>query len=257
MHLRPATVVTTLGAIAATAIVAPREAGAATLEYVVNGADGPFAAEARFVFDDSGATTTLDVQLRNVGGTDERGNQWLTGLFFDLAGSPTLAYSGLGGDAVDGFNDLVDRDLDPYAPVNGEDAAHYWGLAQDAQTNLAGVGGQAYALHAAGFHGLGTGVLDEVPGVTTGVGRDGGIVNGAANIPGNVDPYVFGGLWLTFDLGDYDLSAAAISNVLFHYGTDASQPGFAGDVTAVVPVPPAAALGVVGLGVVGLRRRRG
>jgi hypothetical protein len=232
---------------------AVRTASADMLTLSLSGTDGIFSATANFIFDDSGGSTTLGIQLINTGGTDEPGNQWLTGLFFDLAESPTMTYTGLGGTDADAFNDLVDTDLDPFLGGANIDAGDYWWLDQDASDAIQDRGGQDYALYAAGFFSFDGAALDDDLGAPSPQGRDGGIVNGATGIPGNGAPFVWSGAWFTFDLGDYDLAQAAVSNVYFKYGTSEDQPGFA---AVVVPVPPAVLIGGLGLAAASILRRR-
>lgn len=250
---------TTLAA-AALAVAGAGSAQAGEITISLSGSSGPFSADVNFIFNDDGASTLLGIQLSNTGGTDAPGNAWLTGLFFDLVGSPTMTYIGLGGDSSDSFNDLVYNDLSTYTPVAGEDAAHFWGLNQEAQTNLATTGGQEYALFAAGFFNLlsGGSMLDLAAGgpAPQPDGSDGGIINTATGT-GGPEPKILDGVWFVFDLGDYQFSSSSISNVWFQYGTSNEQPGFCqdGDCTTV-PEPATFALFLLGLaGVAGARRR--
>ncbi|MCZ6835412.1 MAG: hypothetical protein O7G85_06520 [Planctomycetota bacterium] len=229
---------------------------AAEVDITVMGSSGPFSATANFNFDDSGGSTILSIQLTNTGGTDEAGNAWLTGLFFDVVGSPDMTYVGLGGDGSDSFNDLVYNDLSTYTPVAGEDAAHFWGLNDEAQTNLASTGSQEYALYAAGFFGLPTGNTDMLDYVAGGPdpqpdGPDGGIIN-TATTTGGPEPKILNGIWLVFDLGQYAFDESSVSNVWFQYGTDNDQPGFG----KLIPVPLALPLGLAGLAGIAVGRKR-
>jgi hypothetical protein len=248
-------------ATAAFAVAGAGSAQASVITVMVSGNDGPFSADAVFTFNDNGATTTLGIQLTNTGGTDDPGNAWLTGLFFGLAGSPTMTYTGLGGDGSDSFNDLVNNDLSTYTALAGEDADHFWGLNQEAQTNLDSTGGQEYALFAAGFFSLPSGNTDVLDFTAGGPspqpdGSDGGIINTATGT-GGPEPKILDGIWFTFDLGDYQFSLASVDNVWFQYGTSSDQPGFCAGDCVSLPEPGTLSLLLIGFaGVAWMRRRK-
>jgi len=241
--------------VTASAMCVTAATHASSVTYALN--SGTYQASATFLFDD--ATNTLGIQLVNTGaGTN--GNGWLTGLFFDLAGSPTMTYSGMGAGS---FNQLVDADLN--GPSVGDPWEHhtadmYWALEQDAEAYLPdSVGDQEYALYAAGFFNLpgSAAAAPLVPGHGIAInGQDGGIVNDQVTINNdNHEPYVLDGVWFNWTLDvddDFDL-AGSLSNVFLQYGTSSSQPGFS---VVVVPLPPAAWAGGIGLIAAGFMRRR-
>lgn len=253
--------------VAASVLAFGAAANASSFSYSISSGSGSnnFAADATFTFTSNGDnTTTLDIQLQNTGTGANTGSGWLTGLFFDLAGSPTLNYAGLGGDSSDGYNDLVDWQLNAGTTEDWASltAASYWALEDDASSYLDGsgsspdVGGQEFALYAAGHFNL-PGSASSAPfvsGENIG-GQDGGIVNSNTQINNaNHAPYVLDGLWVSFTIdGDYAADENSLSNLWFQYGTSASQPGFA---VVTAPVPPAAWAGGIGLIAAGIMRRR-
>ena len=124
-------------------------------------ASGGQSADANFIFSSSGGVTTLSIQLISTTAqpyTGGAGNQHLTGLFFDLAGinSSSFSYNGLVSDPA--FNDLINND---FTSRTGDSttADQYWAFNDmtsdtSASTNLSSVGGQEFALFAAGFFDL-------------------------------------------------------------------------------------------------------
>ena len=76
--------------------------------------------------------------------------------------------------------------------------------------------------------------------------------SGTLNLPdGHTREMVDGGIWLTFDLGDYSFDENSISDVSFVFGTSFSE-------VVLVPVPLALPLGLAGLaGVIVGRKRLG
>lgn len=231
--------------------------------------NGTQAATVNFIFNDDGATTTLSVQLINdMTATGALGSpQWLQGVFFNISGTPTMTYTGLGGNGSDGFNDLIEvtdggagfdtisswsmLGTDSITPVLAD---HFWGLRQDFSAGDLPFGSQTYGLAAAGL-----GVFSEsnvlnfvtggpVPqldgpdgGILSGNLIDGGILDIPSGIAENHDPMLDGGLWLTFDLGSYDITSASVTDVFFQFGTSFGE---------VIPLPlafPLAALGLVGI----------
>jgi hypothetical protein len=232
-------------------------------------ADGTHSATATFVFNDDGPTTTLDILLVNTMSVTGEGTnpQWLQGLFFDIAGSPVLSYLGLGGDGSDAYNDMVivhDGGMGPdtYTAYNTVSVDHFWALDQNISGGLLPFGSQQYGLGAAGF---GVFSSTEVLNLQAGGplpqldGSDGGILsgdllaNGTLDLPGGHTEreMVDGGIWLSFDLGDYDVEDASVDNVNFVFGTSFGE-------VVLIPVPAALPLGLAGLvGLVVGRRRIG
>jgi len=246
------------GALGVLAITGVTHASSVT--YAIN--SGGYSASATFMYDSG--SNTLGIQLENTGaGTD--GNGWLTGLFFDLADSPTMTYAGMGSSP---FNQLVGADLN--GPVVGDPwenhtADMYWALEQNAEAYLPdSVGDQDFALYAAGFYNLpgdaATAPLEPGQGIEIN-GQDGGIVNDQVQINNdNGEPYVLDGIWFNWTLevsADFNL-ADSLSNIAFKYGTSDSQPVFSGEITdpSMIPLPPAAWAGGIGLIAAGFMRRR-
>lgn len=254
------------GALSVVAICGPTHAATVTITQTLD--DGTHAATAIFIFDDSGATTTLSIQLINdMSVTGEGTNpQWLQGLFFDMAGSPTMSYLGLGGDGSDDFNDMIqlspgatDTDPDPFVAYTDVTVDHFWGLRQDIAGGELPFGTQQYGLAAAGFGVFSeddvlnlqaTGPLPQLD------GSDGGILSatlldsGSINLPdGHTREMVDGGIWLTFDLGDYQFDESSISDVSFVFGTSFGE-------IVLVPVPLALPMGLAGLAGIAACRRR-
>lgn len=230
--------------------------------------NGTQAATAVFTFHDSGPSTTLDIRLiNNMTVTGSGTNpQWLQGVFFDLLNSPTMNYIGLGGTSGDDYNDMVTgtpgstpHSPDTWSPYTDVTADHFWALDQNLSGSLP-FGNQQYGLGAAGFGVFGPGDIlnyqaggpHPQPG-----GSDGGILsgdlidNGTLNLPNGhtTREFVDGGLWLMFDLGNYDINSAGVSGVTFVFGT-----GF--DEVVLVPLPMAMPVGLAGLALVAGARRR-
>jgi hypothetical protein len=227
--------------------------------------NGTQSASATFVFNDDGPTTTLSIMLTNT--MTANGNpSWLCGLFFDLAGSPTMSYTGLGGDGSDAFNDMVviqngsGSNPDSSSPYNTVIVDHFWGLDQNIGDGLLPFGSQQYGLGAAGFGVFASttvlnlqagGPLPQLDGSDGGILSGGMLDAGTLNIPNGHTgrPMVDGGIWLTFDLGEYDLDGAAVSDVVFVYGTSFGE-------VVLIPVPAALPLGIAGLAGLLIGRKR-
>jgi hypothetical protein len=141
---------------------------------------------------------------------------------------------------------------------------HFWGLNQSISGGSLPFGDQQYGLGAAGF---GVFAPSTILNLQAGGplpqpdGSDGGILSGDLLDAGTIDipsghtdrPMVDGGIWLTFDLGNYDINQAdeLVSDVNFVFGTSFGE-------IVLIPVPMALPVGLAGLiGVVMARRRLG
>ena len=173
---------------------------------------------------------------------------WLTGLFFDVAGSPELTF--VSAEAPLGMVTFDENGPSPYTDVG---PAHFWAFRSD----LTGESpfGQQYGLGATGFDVFGPGdILDPQEGGPTPQpgGVDGGILPNIEDVSvpkGHFGrPYVLGELHFKFDLGEYDIEYAGVENIAFVFGT-----GF--DEIVLIPLPAALPMGLAGLvGVIVIRR---
>ncbi len=260
------------GGVALIAMLSANASFGATTTITTSLTNGTQAATVNFIFDDSGASTTLSIQLVNdMTATGSGTNpQWLQGVFFDLVGSPEMSYIGMGGDGTDDFNDMIQLspgatsgDPDTFTSYTDVTVDHFWGLRDDISGGELPFGDQQYGLGAAGFGVFPSGSLNYQAGGPDPQldGSDGGIIsanvldNGTVNVPdGHTREMVDGGIWLVFDLGDYEFDEESVSDVTFVFGTDFGEvvlpPGVA------VPVPLALPLGLAGLvGLIACRRR--
>lgn len=211
--------------------------------------NGTQSSNSTFVFNDDGATTLLTVILTNTM-TSNSGPQWFTGAFFDIAGSPTMTYSGLTGTSMITLNGTSQT---AYTTVTAD---HFWAYRDDLSASLP-FGTQKYGLGAAGFDIFGlSDILNFQAGGPTPQpdGTDGGILADISGlqVPGGHEgkPFVLGSISLIFDLGNYDINNAGVSNVVSAFGT-----GF-DEVVLVIPLPMGASMALAGLGFVAVRRQR-
>lgn len=203
-----------------------------------------------FVFNDDGATTLLSIHITSTMTTNS-GPNWLTGVFFNITGTPTMNYdpSGLGA----GMITLIGTTQTAYTDYSAD---HFWGLRQDITSSELPFGDMQYGLASAGF-----GVFSESDVLNFQVGgpvpqldgTDGGILANIAGltVPGGHEgtPFVLGSLWLEFDLGSYDISGAEITDFALVFGT-----GF--DEVVLIPIPMALTMGLAGLAGVIVSRKR-
>ncbi len=226
--------------------------------------NGTQSATASFIFDD--VADTLTVVLRNTM-TTNGGPQWLTGLFWNLAGADGLNITPAGDpdSRVDGS--MITLSGTTRTTYNEVDVGHFWAYRDNLDSVDYGefldsaFGGttRQYGLGAAGFDVFSQSDILNLQGGPTPQpdGTDGGILADIVilEVPGGHEgkPFALASLEFLFDLGpDFELSnfgGLAVTDVAFVFGT-----GF--DETVLVPLPPAVWAGAVGLvGVVALRRR--
>ena len=214
--------------------------------------NGTQSASANFTFADGtelGDLATLTITLTNTM-TTNGGPNWLTGLFFDMAGSPALSYQSVNSQMItlDGTNQ---SDYTTAAPD------HFWAYRDDLSGMLP-FGDQQYGLGAAGFDIFGqSDMLNWDPNGPQPQpdGTDGGILADieGLSLPDGHDgtPFVLGSLQLTFWLPEgFNLDDADVSDVAFVFGT-----GF-DEIILVVPLPLPLAMAAAGLGIVAVFRRR-
>ncbi len=213
--------------------------------------NGTQSASADFTFSDAGpGPVALNIVLTNTMTTNGAPN-WLTGLFFDLAGSPTLDYQSisapLGMITLEGTTQTTYTDAAP---------DHFWAYRDDVSGELP-FGDQEYALGAAGLDIFGQGDVlnfDPMGPRPQPGGTDGGILADIAglSVPAGHEgrPFVLGSLGFDFLLpGVFDLNGLGVSDVRFLFGT-----GF--DEVVLIPLPLPAAMAGVGLMIVVFFRRR-
>ncbi len=213
--------------------------------------NGTQSASANFTFADGaelGDLSTLTITMTN-NMTTNSGPQWLTGLFFDVAGSPALDYQSVDGEMItlDGTTQHAYTDPAP---------DHFWAYRDDLTGELP-FGDQEYGLGAAGFDIFGESDIlnfDPKGPKPQPDGTDGGIladIAGLAVPDGHSDtPFVLGSLQLTFWLPEgFDLDAAGISNIAFVFGT-----GF--DEIVLIPLPIPLVMAATGFGIVAVFRRK-
>ncbi len=230
-------------------------ANASEVSFDFASTNGTQSAAANFTFTDVDAglgSTYLTISLTNTM-TSNGGPQWLTGLFFDIAGSPTLAYEN---DSAVG--DMITLDGTTQTPYNlhGAKADNFWAYRDDLSGELP-FGDQQYGLGAAGIDIFSlSDMLSPPPDaiLPQPAGTDGGILADIVGleVPGGHEgrPFVLGSLQFTFWLEDFALEDANVSDIAFFFGT-----GF-DEVILLIPLPMPLAMAGVGLGIVVLFRRR-
>ncbi len=227
--------------------------------------NGTQSASADFTFsaDNAMARVTLNIVLTNTM-TTNGGPNWLTGLFFNLAGSPTLDYKSTDGHMItlegttqsDFFYDA--GKTKPGLP------ADFWAYrGADHNDFFSGelpFGDQQYGLGASGLDVFGLNdVLGDPPDLILPqpAGSDGGILSnesivGGLQVPEGHEgrPFVLGSLEFIFELPvDFVLSQVGVGDIVFIFGT-----GF--DEVVLIPLPLPVAMAGAGLMIVVCFRRR-
>jgi len=214
--------------------------------------NGTQSASANFTFSEADqlAPVTLTIELTNTMESNA-GPNWLTGLFFNLAGDPTLTYQSL--TAPLGMITLEGTTQTPYGDAPPE---HFWAYRDDLTGELP-FGDQQYGLGAAGLDifgsadilGLGAGPLPQP------AGTDGGILADISGleVPGGHEgrPFVLGSLLFEFLLPEgFLLNQAGVSDIVFLFGTDVTA------TVLIIPLPLPIAMAGAGLMTVVCFRRR-
>ena len=244
-------------------------AHADTLSFSESLTNGTQSATALFTFDDG--NDTLTVTLSNTM-TTNGGPQWLTGLFWNLAGAGGLNITLLDDldSRVDGHHSMITLSGTTQTDYSDADEGHFWAYRDDLSSGDYGsfldsaFGGttRQYGLGAAGFDVFGESDVLNFQGtpIPQPDGTDGGILADIAGlqVPGGHEgtPFALHSLEFTWDLDDAgndfmlsNFGDLAVTDIAFVFGT-----GF--DEVVLIPLPPAVWAGAVGLvGVVALRRR--
>ena len=242
-------------AVVVTALAGNAYAGELSFHFDLS--NGAQSASADFTFSDAGGgPVTLNIVLTNTM-TSNAGPNWLTGLFFNLAGSPspTLDYQSTTGDMItlEGINQS------PYTYPDGSAGlpGNFWAYRDDLSGELP-FGDQRYGLGAAGLDIFGLqDILDPAPGfiLPQPAGSDGGILAdiGGLEVPEGHEgrPFVLGSLEFIFELdGVFDLNGLGVSDVAFLFGT-----GF-DEIVLIIPLPLPIVMAGAGLMIVVCFRRR-
>jgi hypothetical protein len=237
-----------------TALAGNAYAGELSFDFALS--NGTQSASANFTFsaDNELAPVTLRIELTNTMESNG-GPNWLTGLFFNLAESPTLIYDHESAPvlAPDGMITLEGTNQTPYTLA---EPANFWAYRDDLSGELP-FGDQQYGLGAAGLDVFGLANILEVPPdsiLPQPAGSDGGIlanIEGLSVPPGHEGrPFVLGSLVFEFSLGEgFVLSQAGVSDIAFIFGT-----GF--DEVVLIPLPLPVAMAGAGLMIVVCFRRR-
>lgn len=252
-----------LATVAAVVTVLAGNAYADELSFHFELSNGTQSASADFTFsaDDAAAPVTLRIELTNTMESNG-GPNWLTGLFFNLADTPTLDFQTLDGQMItlDGTtpSDFF-YDVGETMPGRPADFWAYRGTDQNEfSPGELPFGDQQYGLGAAGLDVFGlSDILGAPPSfiLPQPAGADGGILT--ARLPGELTvpeghegrPFVLGSLVFEFLLDDFILSQAGVSDIAFIFGT-----GF--DEVVLIPLPLPVAMAGAGLMVVVCFRRR-
>jgi hypothetical protein len=196
---------------------------------------------AHVVFTNTGNSLTLE--LTNVGDPAQAPSDVLTGLFWNMSASPSMATQ-----SANLTDTLSKQPPDGILHAAGNDnLGKQWGYGSF-DSPVYGV--TEYGIGAAGFGLFGKGSFDK-PGANV-HGVDYGIVNGlAANANGGLrGPLVSNSL--TFQWSGLD-SVPTISDLHVQYGSGLNEPTLA---AAFVPEPAVASISVLGAGALTLARRR-
>ncbi len=214
--------------------------------------NGTQSAGAGFTFSaaDELAPVTLRIELTNTM-TSNGGPNWLTGLFFNLADSPTLNYqsvaAALGMITLEGTTQTEYLDAPP---------DHFWAYRDDLTGELP-FRDQQYGLGAAGLDIFGfADILNPSGGgpLPQPAGTDGGILADIAglSVPAGHEgrPFVLGSLEFEFLLPEgFVLAQAGAGDIAFVFGT-----GF--EEVVLIPLPLPVAMAGAGLMIVVCFRRR-
>jgi hypothetical protein len=221
----------------------------------INGSNGAQSASATFAFSNSGGQNKVDITLTNTM-TANSNPGWLTGLFFDIAGAPTLT-----ADAV--AASMITLNGTTQTAYNDHTIGQFWAF-RDGVNAGGPLNGQQYGLGCAGFGIFGPSDMIQGGGPNPQPdGSDGGIVGNFAgvSVPGGHEgrPLALGSVSFSFLLdSNFDVNNGVVDNVAFVFGTSLSEVVINGDgpPPPMVPVPMALPMAVAGLVGVGIYRRR-
>ena len=233
-----------LGIVSALCLcAAPAYASTMTVSF----SSGEHSAMAEFTFSDAGGgNANLSITLTNTMASESTVDaRWLTGLYFDINGSPDLSVSGVDADLR--WGDENNSNTIDYT------AAQFWAFRGDIASGELPFGSQQYGLSA-----VGAGVFNGDDMIELGGphpqpnGPDGGVLADGASSPNGHDNRLFMDGSVTFDffLAGFDYNDGVISNVAFHFGSSFDE------VILLIPLPAPVGMGLLGLLGVAVARRR-
>jgi hypothetical protein len=220
----------------------------------INGSNGAKSASASFAFSNSGGQNQVQITLTNTM-TANSNPGWLCGLFFDIAGAPTLTADSVAAS-------MITLNGTTQTAYNDHTIGQFWAY-RDGVNAGGPLNGQQYGLGCAGFGIFGPSDMIEGGGPNPQPdGSDGGIIGDFAGVtvPGGHQgrPLALGAVTFNFLLDDsFDVDNASVDNVAFVFGTSLTEVVVPGDPPPpLVPVPMALPMAVAGLAGVAVYRRR-
>jgi hypothetical protein len=213
-----------------------------------SGSSGDHSATASFEFIGNQLHITLTNTMTSIDNPS-----WLTGLFFDIAGSPTI-------NSGSADADLEYLGIFGWQDYNSHTASQMWAFDDNIGAGELPFGDQQYGLGAAGYDVFGPGDMLAPGGPGSqpnGIG--GGILPDIAGLfvpPGHwYKPFAIGSVHFVLNLPN-GFGEAGISNVVFAFGSGFDEIYFPAS-GVVVPLPAALPMGLAGLaGLLVIRRRR-
>lgn len=252
---------TTLSSLAILALLAA-PALATPISFTATGT-GPDGAALAAQADFSISGTTLTIELSNIAEDDDTSSgmdvpgSTLTGVFFDFAKNPAMT-------PVSAFASSIYQpekcDVENCSETTNVGGEFYFGTGISLAPGYYGIASAGYVGGAGNFNGLNLDDPEAVDGINFGIisyddfhpnGGMGGLVN---------EPLIRDRVWLTLTLPEPLGEGASlddlISNVSFQYGTALTETNIPGRHDVPMPEPGVLTLLGLGLGALGLYRRR-
>jgi hypothetical protein len=186
-----------------------------------SGQSGSLKASAKFDFSGNDLIITL---TNTATVAPDASNQTLTGVFFNLTGQPALTKVSA---TIAPGSSIVQTNQCDVNCVGSTDVGGEFGYATGVGPSFYGISSSGY-IGGAGtlFGGLDFDAPDSPNGINFGIVHD-GFVDGSGNGGMDNDPLIDNSVVFTFS-GVAGLTAAAVSQVVFTYGTSLTEPSFPG-----------------------------